>query len=167
MHIYPWQNYPPNPPQLGTDNLNTARPNLADLPPSIEHRCLKYHYTKLGRSTPQSIELRCLAYCYTKLDRSTGRSTPLSIEHSCLKYCYTKLGRSTPQSIEHRCLEYHYTKLGRSTPPPSQSSIDALNTATPNLADLPQRTSTYERPVTGEGNYLVFIYFCTCLLYCF
>ena len=39
--------------------------------------------------------------------------------------------------------------------PPSQSSIDALNIATPNLADLPQRTSTYERPFTREGNYLV------------
>ena len=45
------------------------------------------------------------------------------------------VGRSNPP-IEHRCLEYHYTKLGRSTPP--QSSIDALNTITLNLADLPQ-----------------------------
>ena len=43
---------------------------------------------------------------------------PLSIEHRCLEYCYTKLGRST----------------GRSTP---QSSIDALITITPNVADLP------------------------------
>ena len=25
---------------------------LADLPPLVEHRCLKYHYTKPGRSTP-------------------------------------------------------------------------------------------------------------------
>ena len=53
----------------------------------------------------------------------------------------------TPQSIEHRCLEYCYTKLGRSSrystmhiyawqmEPPSQLSIDASNTATPNLAD--------------------------------
>ena len=39
--------------------------------------------------------------------------------------------------------------------PPHQSSIDALNTATPNLADLPQRTSTYKRPCTCEGNYLI------------
>ena len=39
--------------------------------------------------------------------------------------------------------------------PPSQLSIDALNTSTPNLADLPQRTSTYKRPFTHEGNYLV------------
>ena len=39
---------------------------------------------------------------------------------------------------------------------PCQLSTDALNTATPNLADLPQITSTYERPFTHEGNYLVF-----------
>ena len=44
----------------------------------------------------------------------------------------------TPQSIEHRCLEYCYTKLDRSTgrSTASQLSIDALNTAMPNLADL-------------------------------
>ena len=113
MHIYPWQNYPP-PHQLGTDALNTTTSNLADLladlPPSIKHRCLEYHYTKLGistgRSTPQSIEHRSLEYHYTKL----GRSTP-SIEQRCLAYCYTKIdrstGRSTPQSIKHSCLEYH------------------------------------------------------------
>ena len=50
-----------------------------------------------------------------------------------------------PLSIEHRCLAYHYTKLGRystmhvyteSRWTPSQLSIDALNTATPNLADI-------------------------------
>ena len=40
--------------------------------------------------------------------------------------------------------------------PPSQSSIDVLNTATPNLADLPQRTFTYERPFTHEGNCLIY-----------
>ena len=38
-----------------------------------------------------------------------------------------------PPPIEHRCLEYHYTH-GRLRPS-SQSSIDTLNTATPNLAD--------------------------------
>ena len=43
-------------PQLRIDALNTITPNLshllADLPPqSIEHRCLEYCYTKLGRST--------------------------------------------------------------------------------------------------------------------
>ena len=37
--------------------------------------------------------------------------------------------------------------------PPSQLSIDALNTATPNLADLPQSTSKYKRPCTHEDNY--------------
>ena len=51
-HIYPHQ--------LSIDALNTATPNLADLladvPPSIKHRCLEY--------------------CYTTLVRYTGRSTP-------------------------------------------------------------------------------------------
>ena len=175
-----WQIYPH---QWSIDALNTYYQTgklLADLPPSIEHRCLEYCYTKLGRSTPSqlsidalntttpnladlladltpiSIEHRCLEYCYTKLGRSLA-GIPPSIEHRCLEYCYTKLGRSNPQSIEHRCfeycyqtwqiywqiyppsiehrcLEYGYTKLGRSTP--SQLSVDALNTATPNLADL-------------------------------
>ena len=67
------------------------------------------------------------------------------IKHRCLAYCYTKLGRSTPDlladlppTIEYRFLAYHYTKLGRSTPPQPQSSIDALHTVTPNMADLPQ-----------------------------
>ena len=81
------------PPQSRIDSLNTVTPNMADLltdlpPPSIEHRCLEYHYTTLGRSTGRyspSIEYRCLEYHYTKLGRSTG----------CLEYCYTKLGRST------------------------------------------------------------------------
>ena len=52
-----------------------------------------------------------------------------------------------PLSVKHRCLEYHYTKLGRSSRYstmhiyawqiyPCQSSIDALNTTTPNWADL-------------------------------
>ena len=66
MHIYAWQIYPPS--QLSIDALNTATPNLAYLvdiaqctythvrltPQSMEHRCLEYHYTKLGRSTPQN-----------------------------------------------------------------------------------------------------------------
>ena len=54
-----------------------------------------------------------------------------------------KYGDSTPLSLppssEHRCLEYNYTKLGRSkgrSTPTTQLRIDALNTATPNLADL-------------------------------
>ena len=121
-----------------------ATPNLvdllADLPPSIEHRCLEYCFTKLGRSTP-SIEHRCLEYHYTKLGRSTGRFT------SC-QSCIDALNMATPNladlladlspSIEHRCFEYHYTKLGRSPgrSPPGQLSIDALHAATPNLADV-------------------------------
>ena len=89
-------------PQLGTDALNTTTPNwadlLTDLPQSIKHRCLEYHYTKCGIST--------------------GKSTPQSIEHRSLEYHYTKLGQIYPQSIKQRCLAYCYTKLDRSTPPP-------------------------------------------------
>ena len=136
-----WQIYPPV--RLSTDALNTTTPHLADVladlhPLTIEHRCLEYCYTKLGRSTPLAIRHRCLQYCYTKLSRCTGRSNPHqssihalntttlnmtdlladqcpSIKHRCFEYCYTKLDRSTG-----RCLEY-YTKLvrctGRSNPP--------------------------------------------------
>ena len=171
MHIC-MADWPPS--QLSIDALNTATPNLAYLADIAQ--CTYMH----GRLTPQSIEHRCLEYCYTKLGRSRrystmqymhGRSTPQSIKHRCLEYCYTKLGRScrystyihgrlTPPSIEHRCLEYCYTKLadladitqctymqGRSIPI-GQSSIDALNTASPNLAylaDIAQCTDMHGR----------------------
>ena len=96
---------------------------------------------------PWSIEHRCLEYCYTKVGRSNGRSTgtctpQLSIDAlktatPTLADLVRSIGRSTPLPIEQRCLEYHYTKLGRTTADlPPQTSIDALNTATPNLADL-------------------------------
>ena len=54
-----------------------------------------------------------------------------------------------PPSIKHRCLEYHYTKLGRSAgrPTPCQSSIDAFNTATPNLADLPADLTPHQSSI--------------------
>ena len=133
-------------------------------PPTINHRCLAYHYTKLGRSTPDllvdlppTIKHRCLAYHYTKLGRSIPdllADLPPTIKHRCLAYHYTKLGRSTP-TIEHRCLAYHYTKLGRSTPDlladllPPQSIIHALHTITPNLADLPPK----DLPAHMNGNF--------------
>ena len=172
----PWillhQTFQMSPSQLTIDALTTATPKLADVPPqSIKHRCLEYHYTKLGRCTPQSIEHRCLEYCYTKL----GKCTPQSIKHRLLEYCYTNLGKcilppsqssidalnittpnlaDVPQSIHHRCLEYHHTKTTRSIyrtihiypwqiDSPSQFSIDALTTATPNLAHLMAEQCTY------------------------
>ena len=128
---------------------------------SLKHRCLESHYTKPGRSngrsTTHQLSIDALKTATPKLGMFISHQwsidalktatpnladlladLPPSIEHRCLEYCYTKfgrsIGRSTPQSIEHRCLEYCYTKLGRSTP--SQLSIDALNTATSNLADL-------------------------------
>ena len=131
MHIYPWPIDPP-----------------------IEQRCLEYCYTKLGTSKGRSI------YIYRTMHIYPWQMEPPLIEHRCLQYCYTKFGRSiyieqctytygrlTPLAIEHRCLEYHYTKLGRSIYIEQciythcrltclQSSIDALNTATPNLPHL-------------------------------
>ena len=103
--------------------------NLADLPRTIEHRCLAYHYIKLGKSTPDLLA-----------------DLPPTIEYRCLPYCYTKLGRSTPQrSASAYEWQFHLSivtahigrSTGRSTPSP-QPSIDALHTVTPNLADLPQ-----------------------------
>ena len=132
MHIYLWRIDPPT-------------------PQSIEHRCLDYCYTKLGRSGRYST-----MHTYTK-----GRLTLQSIKHRCFEYHYTKLGRSgrystmhiytkgrlTSQSIKHRCLEYHYTKASRSSrystmhtyawqiDPTSllQLSIDLWKTITPNM----------------------------------
>ena len=52
--IYTHGRLTPHHGQLIIDALNTATPNLADLladvTPSIKHRCLEYCYTKLGRS---------------------------------------------------------------------------------------------------------------------
>ena len=149
------------PSQSSIDALNTATPNLADLADIAQ--CTYMH----GRSTPQSIEHRCLEYCYTKLGRSSRYSTmhiyagqiypssQLSIDAlntitpnladlADIAQCTYMHGRLIPWSIKHRCLEYHYTKLGISSRystmhrytwqinPPGQSSIHALNTATLN-----------------------------------
>ena len=126
----------------------------------IKNRCLEYCYTKLVQMNllwpidpSRIIEHRCLEYWYTKI----GRSKPdfgwwnfplVNRESRCnLNTCYTKTWQTNllwlidPQWIKNRCLEYCYSNLGRWTyfvknnGPPSESRIDALNTATPNLAD--------------------------------
>ena len=94
MHIYRWQ-IDPTPSQLSIDALNTATPNLADiladvLPSSIEHRCIEYHYIKLGRcttTTPNKFHIYIAQCTYTY-----GRLTP------------------PPPPSKHRSLENHYTK---------------------------------------------------------
>ena len=115
---------------------------------------------KLGRSIYIYIYIEQCTYTY-------GRLTPLAIKHRCLAYHYTKLGTSiyieqctytygrlTSLVMKHRCLEYHYTKLGRSIYieqciythgilTPHQLSIDALKTATPNLAHVMAEQCTY------------------------
>ena len=67
MHIYTWQIDSPS--QSSIDALNTAAPNLADLADIAQ--CTYMH----GRSNPQSIEHRCLKYHYTKLAISSRYST--------------------------------------------------------------------------------------------
>ena len=164
MHIYPWQ-IDLNPSQLSIEPLNTTPPNLADLAdivqctytvgrstPSIEHRCLEYHCTKLGTSIRYST-----MHIYpwqidpnpSQLSIEPLNTTPPNLaDLADIVQCTYTHGRSTP-SIEHRCLEYYCTKLGTSIrystmhiypwqidPNPSQLSIDALNTTPPNLADL-------------------------------
>ena len=60
---------------------------------------------------------------------------------------------SLPQSIKHRCLEYCYTKyIG----PPSQSSIEALNTATPikNIQVLPSQSSIKALHTSTPNKYI-------------
>ena len=133
-------------------------------PQSIKHRCLEYHYTKLGRSTGRSIPhqlsidalntatpnladlLADLSPNQLSIDAlntstqtwQTWQIYPPSVDR-CLEWIllyqtWQIYWQIYPPSIKHRCLEYWYTKLGRSTP--SQLSVDALNTTTLNLADL-------------------------------
>ena len=57
---------------------------------------------------------------------------PPPIKHRYLEYHYTKLGTSNDRSVYIEQCTYTHSRL---TPTP-QSSIDVLNTATPNLAHL-------------------------------
>ena len=139
--IYTHGRLTPPPGQLSIDALNTTAPNLGDLPhpPSIEHRMLwiPLHHTWqiYWQTYPPQSSIDALNTATPNLADLMADLPP--IKHRCLEYHYTKIGRSTPQSIEHRCLEYCYTKLGRSNCRSTrQLSIDVLNTATPNLADL-------------------------------
>ena len=67
-----WQIYPL---QLSIDALNTITPNLADLPPSIEHRGLAYCYTKLEQIYPHQLSI-CRPSIL--LHQTWPRSTPIS-----------------------------------------------------------------------------------------
>ena len=137
MHIYTWHMKPPS--QLSIHALNTTTPNLTDLADIVQ--CTYMH----GRLTPPSqssthalhtitsnwADLADIIqmYIYTwQID------TPQSIKHTCLAYCYTKLGTSRRYST------MHIYAWQIDPPLPSQWSINALNTTTPNLADIAQCT---------------------------
>ena len=93
---------------------------------------------------PHSIEHRCLEYCYTKLGRSTGRSTPPQLSIDALNTTTPNLAdvladlppsHSSTDALN--TTASNLADLMADLPPtPCQLSIDALNTATPNLADL-------------------------------
>ena len=137
----------PPPHQSSIDALNTVMPNLADLPQicwqiyplAIEHRCLEYHYTKLGRSTPQ-LSIDALNTITPNLVDLPPQLSINALHTATLTLADLIFGRSTPQSsidalntitpnladfifcrslppIEDRCLAYCCTELGRSTPP--------------------------------------------------
>ena len=83
--------------------------------------------------------LACLEYWYTKLGISTP--TPSLLRIDALNYCYTKFGRSTPINgaympwiLLHQTWQIY----------PHQWSIDALNTAIPNLVDLLADLTTHQ-----------------------
>ena len=84
--------------------------NLADLPPSIKHRYLEYHYTKFSSST--------------------SRSTPP------INQAYM------PWIPLHQTWQIYWQIY-----PTHQSSIDALNTITPNLAALPADLPTHQSSI--------------------
>ena len=71
---------------------------------------------------------------------------PQSIKHICIEYQYTSCGPL--QSIEHRCFPYHYTQsqiqdntyIQNADGPPSHLSIDVLHTITLHVA-LPSQSS--------------------------
>ena len=112
---------------MSTQNLADEH-TLADGPPAIEHKCLEYSYTKLGRQTyfgqwsPWVIKNRCLEYCYTKLGRQTffGQWHPgTRAEMTCISLQKNLADEPTladgPPIPEQRWLAYYYKKLGRWT----------------------------------------------------
>ena len=78
----------------------------------------------LNTATPNWADLADITQC----TYMHGKWNPQSIKHRCLEYCYTKLGRSSRYSTKH----IYAWQIDC----PSQLSIDALNTATPNWVDL-------------------------------
>ena len=67
------------------------------------------------------LSLTCNMDVRVHIGRSSGRSAPWSIKHRCLAYCYTHYQIQDNAYIQ------------KTVGPPSQSNIDAFNTATPNI----------------------------------
>ena len=124
---------------------------LADLPPQYWHLLVKNGNWQIYPQYWHLVVKMTISYCYCySLSRqinwqiyppvlmSSGQEWQFHIA-TVTAHIGRSTGRSTPlpSSIKHRCLEYHYTNLGRSTGRSTpQSSIDALSTVTPTVADL-------------------------------
>ena len=117
-----------------TTTLHQFHDGLTPPPPPINHRSMEDHYTKLGRSTGRYIYSTMHIYLW-----QIYPPPPPPIKHRYLEYDYTKLGTSNDRSIYIEQCTYTHSRLT----PTSQSSIDALNTATPNLSHLYIWNSAY------------------------
>ena len=94
--------------QMTIDALNTATPKLAhlmadiyiyiynnalipmeDCPPAIEHRCLEYHYTKIGTSNGLSIYIchRHGIQVKEKMERFRCNYSIQGFHHACWQMC--------------------------------------------------------------------------------
>ena len=92
---------------------------------SIEHRCLEYHYTKLGTSHGRS------TYIYRQCTYTHHRWSPSQSSIYALNTATPNLAHLMTDLYIYRQCTYTHHRWS-----PSQLSIDALNTATPNLAHL-------------------------------
>ena len=142
------------PSQLSTDALHTATPTAGSRtmhtyrrqmnPQSFKHRCLACHYTHCQISENAYIQKTdgipshlCTDVLPTVTPTTRSRTmhvyrrqmNPQSIKHRCLAYCYT------------HCQIQNNAYIQKADGPPSQSSIDALNTTTFHVA-LPSQLST-------------------------
>ena len=136
-----WQICQWTPCQLSIDALNTATPNLADLLADPPHQLsidalntATPNLADLRQTYPPSIEHRCLEYCYTELGRSASRPTPHQLSLDALNSATANLADlladlQPPPAIEHRSLENHYTTYLADGPP--QLSIELCKTITP------------------------------------
>ena len=103
-------------------------------PPSIEHRCLEYHYTKLGRSTPHQSNINALSTITPNLADLLPDLPPINPAEMPWVLLH-QTWQIYPHQLSIDALHTVTPNLAHQSL--HQLSIDALKTITPNLADLP------------------------------